>query len=228
MQKAESILGSFDAHAGQISLVSFALHLLLASACAYLLSRFYARFGQSISNRDLFGRNFALISMTTMLIITLVRSSVALSLGLVGALSIIRFRAAIKEPEELSYLFLAISLGLGFGAEQAAVTVAGFAMILAVLALKYRARPRDDAPNVFLTVTSSHPEKVTLTEILAVFREFGTDAHLKRLDETPKVLEAALRVRFPNTERLEEFNKKLRSRHPSVTLSYLEDAGIGV
>ena len=41
----------------------------------------------------------------------------ALSLGLVGALSIVRFRAAIKEPEELAYLFLTISVGLGFGAK---------------------------------------------------------------------------------------------------------------
>ena len=50
--------------------------------------------------------------MTTMLIISIVKSSLALSLGLVGALSIIRFRAAIKEPEELAYLFLAIGISI--------------------------------------------------------------------------------------------------------------------
>lgn len=58
-----------------------------------------------------------------MLVITVVKSSLALSLGLVGALSIIRFRSAIKEPEELTYLFLAISLGLGFGANQTVITI---------------------------------------------------------------------------------------------------------
>ena len=58
-----------------------------------------------------------LITMTTMLIISIVKSSLALSLGLVGALSVIRFRAAIKEPEELTYLFLTIAIGLGFGAK---------------------------------------------------------------------------------------------------------------
>ena len=67
--------------------------------------------------------------MTTMLIITIVKSSLALSLGLVGALSVVRFRTAIKEPEELSYLFFTIAIGLGFGANQTLITVIGFVLI---------------------------------------------------------------------------------------------------
>ena len=54
-----------------------------------------------------------------------VKSSLALSLGLVGALSIVRFRAAIKEPEELIYLFLTIAAGLGTGAGQIKITIFG-------------------------------------------------------------------------------------------------------
>lgn len=50
------------------------------------------------------------------LVIFVVKSSLALSLGLVGALSIVRFRTPIKGPEELVYLFLSIAIGLGFGA----------------------------------------------------------------------------------------------------------------
>ncbi|MEL0309828.1 MAG: DUF4956 domain-containing protein, partial [Gammaproteobacteria bacterium] len=57
-------------------------------------------------------------SVTTCTVIIIVKYSLALSLGLVGALSIVRFRAAIKEPEELVYLFLVIALGLSFGANQ--------------------------------------------------------------------------------------------------------------
>ena len=72
---------------------------------------------EELSNRKIFSKNFFIITTTTMLIITVVKSSLALSLGLVGALSIIRFRAAIKEPEELGYLFLTISIGLGCGAD---------------------------------------------------------------------------------------------------------------
>ena len=97
----------------QIPIIWFIINLSLTAVLALILSQIYIRFGRSLSNRRMFSRNFLLITMTTMLIITIVKSSLALSLGLVGALSIIRFRAAIKEPEELAYLFLAISIGLG-------------------------------------------------------------------------------------------------------------------
>ena len=56
--------------------------------------------------------------------ISVVKSSLSLSLGLVGALSIVRFRAAIKDPEERVYLFLCIGIGLAFGAGQPWIAVA--------------------------------------------------------------------------------------------------------
>ena len=63
----------------------------------------------------------------------IVKSSLALSLGLVGALSIVRFRAAIKEPEELVYLFLIIAIGLGCGANQLIITSVGIFFSLFII-----------------------------------------------------------------------------------------------
>ena len=62
----------------------------------------------------------------------IVKSSLAFSLGLVGALSIVRFRAAIKEPEELVYLFLVIATGLGLGANQTKITILGVLTTLVI------------------------------------------------------------------------------------------------
>jgi hypothetical protein len=76
---------------------------------------------------------FLLLVPSMIIIITIIKSSIALSLGLVGALSIVRFRTPIKEPEELLYIFVAIAIGLGLGANQVMVTVVGFAVIVAVL-----------------------------------------------------------------------------------------------
>ena len=61
---------------------------------------------QYLSNKEYFSDLFIPLSIITCLVITVIKFSLALSLGLVGALSIVRFRAAIKEPEELIYLFL--------------------------------------------------------------------------------------------------------------------------
>ena len=67
----------------------------------------------------------------------IVKNSLALSLGLVGALSIVRFRAAIKEPEELIYLFLIIATGLGCGAGQIKITIVGVLFSLFIIYFYY-------------------------------------------------------------------------------------------
>ncbi len=94
------------------------VYLVLGGLCALLLKWLYHRFGKSMSSRDSVTRVFPLLTLVTIAVITVVKTSLALSLGLVGALSIVRFRAAIKEPEELVYLFLCIGVGLALGAEQ--------------------------------------------------------------------------------------------------------------
>ena len=116
----------------EIDLLVFASNLLIAFLLSYILSLVYVKYSNSLSNKKIFSNNFYLITLTTTLIITVVKSSLALSLGLVGALSIVRFRAAIKEPEEIAYLFLCIAIGLGLGANYTLVTVTGFAIILAL------------------------------------------------------------------------------------------------
>ena len=90
----------------ETTLTAVVIALSLSALLAYFLGKLYVRYGTSLSNRSHFASNFVLITTTTTLIIMIVKSSLALSLGLVGALSIVRFRAAIKEPEELSFLFI--------------------------------------------------------------------------------------------------------------------------
>ena len=81
-----------------IPLGNFILNLGLTILLTVAISFLYSKYGNSISNRKSFGDNYPLIGIATFLIITIIKSSLALSLGLVGALSIVRFRSAIKEP----------------------------------------------------------------------------------------------------------------------------------
>jgi len=84
----------------QISVTDFIINSVIILILAFLLEKTYAKCAKSLSNRKHFAYNFMLIAFTTMVIISIVKSSLALSLGLVGALSIVRFRSAIKEPQE--------------------------------------------------------------------------------------------------------------------------------
>ena len=106
-----------------LSLTTLAINLLLAAVLASIVAWVYINYGRSLSNRAKFAQTLPVLALITVLIISIVKSSLALSLGLVGALSIVRFRTAIKEPEELIYLFMAIAIGLGLGADQRWPTV---------------------------------------------------------------------------------------------------------
>jgi uncharacterized membrane protein YhiD involved in acid resistance len=112
---------------------NFLLSLVTATILSLLIQLFYLKYSSTLSNKFEFSKNFVILGITTTIVITIVKSSLALSLGLVGALSIVRFRAAIKEPEELVFLFLVIATGLGCGAGQIKITSIGILFSLAAI-----------------------------------------------------------------------------------------------
>ena len=119
----------------QLNVQTFFEGLITSCLLSLLIQLVYLRFSSSLSNKTDFSKNFMVLGIATTLVITIVKSSLALSLGLVGALSIVRFRAAIKDPEELVYLFLVISVGIGCGAGQIQISIMGsiFAVVVIIL-----------------------------------------------------------------------------------------------
>lgn len=119
----------------QIDLQGFFVSLLCAAILSFFVQLFYIKYSSTLSNRKEFSKNFVILGVTTTIVIMIVKSSLALSLGLVGALSIVRFRAAIKEPEELVYLFLIIAIGLGCGANQLIIITTGIFFSLIIISI---------------------------------------------------------------------------------------------
>jgi uncharacterized membrane protein YhiD involved in acid resistance len=211
----------------QIPVSDFIINLLFTALLAFLLGQFYRRYGKSLSNRGQFAGNFILIAMTTMLIISIVKASLALSLGLVGALSIVRFRSAIKEPEELAYLFLLIAIGLGFGADQRITTLVAFSLILGILWLQDRAGKRQEPDNLYLTVGTNGHGKVELQAIVNALEKHCTLLELKRLDEDQHQLEAAFVIRFKNLSDLEAGKTSLYSLDHSLRIGLIDQRSLG-
>ena len=116
-----------------ISPIRLALQLLLVFIVTRLIVWHYEKYGQSNSFSN--AKHLTIVGLSTVLIISVVKSSLALSLGLVGALSIVRFRTPIKDAEELGYLFLIIATGLAAGAEQEVAILVSVPLILFCLFL---------------------------------------------------------------------------------------------
>lgn len=214
----------------QMPLWGFVINLILAAMLAFILSKIYARYGTSISNRTLFADNFMLVAMTTMLIISIVKSSLALSLGLVGALSIVRFRAAIKEPEELAYLFLTIAIGLGLGADQRIITTVAFILIVGIVILRHFTKHKHDSSNLNLVISNSVPNhtsrNVEVGQIVEVLKAHCRSVSLRRLDEANGNFEASFLVEFLSFDQLNKARYSLRELDDSLKFSLLENRGI--
>ncbi|MBU0963693.1 DUF4956 domain-containing protein [Patescibacteria group bacterium] len=227
MNQLQDILDLFATQNVQFSIEDFLINLMLAAVLGFILSYIYIRYGKSLSNRKLLARNFILLIMTTMFIITIVKSSLALSLGLVGALSIVRFRAAIKEPEELVYLFFAISIGLGLGASQRAITLVSFFVIIIIIWLINFSSRKEKNQNIYLTISCNNPSKISLDVVIGVLKKYCTSVNLKRFDETKEALEASFFVDFPNPELLNKSRAKLKELDNSIKITLLDNKSIG-
>ena len=115
---------------------NFFVAILLSLILAYLVKITYIKVGRALNDKNYFSDTFIPLAVITTLVITVIKFSLALSLGLVGALSIVRFRAAIKEPEELVYLFFIISIGLSNGANQFLLSIISTTIILSFLLIR--------------------------------------------------------------------------------------------
>jgi hypothetical protein len=207
----------------QVDLMGFVVNLLLVVFLSYIVSIFYIRYSRALSNRSAFAQNFLLIAMTTMLVISIVKSSLALSLGLVGALSIVRFRAAIKEPEELSYLFLTIAIGLGLGANQKAITILSVFIMLSVIALKGRYQRIEKIGEDTLLSVSIKEKDVDLSDIVVIVSQNADTVYLKRYDYRDEGFEILLVVNFSLLDDLEKTKNKILKIDNSAKVSYLDN-----
>ena len=204
-----------------LSLATLAVNMVMAGLLASVLAWFYTRYSRSLSNRAKFAQTLPILALITVLIISIVKSSLALSLGLVGALSIIRFRTAIKEPEELVYLFFALSLGLGFGADQRWPTLLAFVVILAFLLLRAFVMPQPLPGNLYFNVVTPDEEGAfaRINELLV--RHLAT-AELRRLDRSPTTLQATYIVAVPDEVVMATLLESFRSNLPEGEISFVE------
>ncbi len=216
-----SLLADIQQPTTTVPIFGFVFNLLLAIALGLLLRDLYIRYGSSMTNRRTLAANFVLLIITTLFIITVVKSSLALSLGLVGALSIIRFRTAIKEPEELAYLFLCISIGLGLGADQVVITLAAFVVIATFIWVKGFVVKKTPDSHVYLQIHGT--KKDGFNEAVRVLKKYCNTVHLKRLDDTSDGYEALFIADFSSFEDMSTCKDELRSLDRDIRCTVLDN-----
>ena len=205
-----------------LSVVALVVSLAIGAVLSIILRWHFERFGSTLSNRSEFAQVFPLIVLTTVLIITVVKSSLALSLGLVGALSIVRFRTPIKEPEELAYLFIAIGIGLGLGADQHVATTVAAAIILSIVALLRWSRRGREHTGLYLSIDWTEATSNPLEDLGEVVSSHALAADLRRVDARDGGYEITYFVDLQDSEVVAAMIDSLQERFPGVGITFVD------
>ena len=165
----------------------------LGMANSLILRWFYIKYGKAKTNRTVVADSFPLLIISIILIIYLIKGSLILSLGLVGALSIVRFRAAIKEPEELVYLLFAIAIGLGLGAKQLIPVTVIFPIALIFIYIKDRLYGTSKIGKIIILnikLNSNVSNDNILEEWTRLVSNASKECELQRYEDNPSEINA--------------------------------------
>jgi hypothetical protein len=208
-----------------LSVLSIVIYLVIAGLLGQYVRFLYGRYGAYASDADPITRVFPMLSIITTGVIAVVKSSLALSLGLVGALSIVRFRAAIKEPEELVYLFLCIAVGLSLGASQPlvaiAVVVVATVFVLGMHVLGHRVSQQ----RLMLTVSGDANQYFNDVEpgvLSAVERVVGNGCKIHRINIEDGRGEARILLPRARAQDIGKVMVELRCLLPDCEFSYVD------
>jgi hypothetical protein len=208
-----------------LSITTLLINLAVGTVLSILIRWHFKTFGSTLSNREEFTQVCPFILLTTILIITVVKSSLALSLGLVGALSIVRFRTPIKEPEELAYLFISIAMGLGLGADQTIPTLVAGPTILAVMAIFKWTRRDSKKKNLYLSLdwkSNSGNETNLLNRFNQTIGKHVLVSDLRRMDARDNRVEATYFIDIETPENISGLVDDLHSTFTGIGVTFID------
>jgi len=213
------------------SVVSYLINIVLCAILLFILSMIYSKYGKSLSNRQQLSKVLILVGVTTFIIISIVKSSLALSLGLVGALSIIRFRTAIKEPEELGYFFIAIAIGLGFGANQLLPTVIGaFVLFLIIFLSSMSKSSLSTNQNILISLSDINDvnKKELQSNITAIISKNASRTELIRLNIEENSLDYNFLVLLKDYNSINTITNDLASLDSTMSITFIDSQNMTI
>lgn len=149
MSFSDVFKSSFLANVNSFSTLDVLLALGLSFVLGLFIFLIYKKTYSGVMYSDSFGVSLIAMAMITSLVIIAVTSNVVLSLGMVGALSIVRFRTAIKEPMDIAFLFWSIAVGIVLGAGLIPLAVIG-SVIIGVIIVIFSTRKIGDVPYILV------------------------------------------------------------------------------
>ena len=156
---------SFLENVTSVSILDMVIAMVLAFAIGMFIFLVYKKTYQGVMYSSSFGVTLVALCMITTLVILAVTSNVVLSLGMVGALSIVRFRTAIKEPLDIAFLFWSIAVGIVLAAGMIPLAVFG-SVIIGIILLVFVNRKSHLVPYIVVVNCDGNDTEKKVTEFI--------------------------------------------------------------
>lgn len=187
---------SFLDRATEFAIVDFVIAMALSFALGLFIFYIYKKTYNGVMYSESFGISLMAMSMITTLVILAVTSNIVLSLGMVGALSIVRFRTAIKEPMDIAYLFWAIAVGIVLGAGLIPLAVFGSVFVGVILYVFVNRKTTDHPYILIMNCENKEAEK----QALAMLQNKVKKQVLKSKTVSKSGIEMTLEIRLKSDD----------------------------
>ncbi len=200
-----------------VSLLDMVLALLLAFGLGVFIFFIYKKTFSGVMYSSGFGVTLIALTMITTLVILAVTSNVVLSLGMVGALSIVRFRTAIKEPLDIAFLFWSIAAGIVLAAGMIPLAVFG-SVFIGIVLLLFVNRKAHLVPYIVVLSCENHASEMRATEFLKGMVERCV-VKSKTVQKGAVELNLEIRLKEDNTDFINTL-AEMEGVHNAVLVSY--------
>lgn len=208
---------SFLENITSVSILDMALALLLAFGIGLFIFLVYKKTYQGVMYSSSFGTTLVALTMITTVVILAVTSNVVLSLGMVGALSIVRFRTAIKEPLDIAFLFWSIAVGIVLAAGMIPLAVIGSVIIGVILLVFVNKKSHCNPYIVVLSCADSLSEKRAADFLASRVQKCVVKS--KTAEKGNIELNFEIRMKNDNTDFINELSE-MNGIHSAVLVSY--------
>jgi len=211
---------SFLENVSSVSILDMIVALILAFAIGMFIFLVYKKTYQGVMYSSSFGTTLIALTMITTVVILAVTSNVVLSLGMVGALSIVRFRTAIKEPLDIAFLFWSIAVGIVLAAGMIPLAVIG-SVVIGMILLVFVNRKSHSNPYIVVLQCTDH----TAEEHAAAYLKSNCDRCVIKSKSAQKgciEMNMEIRLKSDDTSFINELSE-MNGVNSAVLVSYNGD-----
>ncbi|MCR4706473.1 MAG: DUF4956 domain-containing protein [Clostridiales bacterium] len=215
-----SVTEWFGQQMASLTPMKMILALAMGFLVGFIIALVYRKTFRGVLYSPSFATTLIMLCLVTTPVVMCIKSNIALSMGMVGALSIVRFRTAVKDPLDTAYMFWSLTMGILLGAELysiALVVVAGISLVMLLLAF-FRLR----SPNTFLLVV--HYAEEAEDEVMEHIRRIKVQ-RLRSKAVTPGGVELTVELQLSNRLDIVNNLQKTEGVHSATLIACQSEAG---